>query len=429
MRLAAVSVAVSACLLPVVAVSQLSASVFSTGYSSPVSYVQDSTATNRGFVLQQNGVIKTVINGIAQATNFLDVSSLISTGSERGLLGMALDPNYASNGRIYLNFTDSSGNTQIARFTRNSGNPNIADFSSRLNILNVAQPFSNHNGGSLKFGPDGFMYIGMGDGGSSNDPGNRAQNPTELLGKMLRIDVNGDAFPGDPNTNYAIPAGNPFAGADALGARDEIWAFGLRNPWKFSWDSATGAMLIADVGQGNWEEIDYEPAATGGRNYGWKPREGRHTLNGGAFAYGPVTDPFFEYDHSVGQSITGGHIYRGSALGAAFQGKYFFGDYVAKKFWGVGLTFTGGEADQLAFGAATEYTSLINAALGATPLGNVSSIDVNAGGEILIVDYSNGRLIQLQPVPEPGTLFGLALGSATLLRRRHKRMRAQSEKS
>ena len=231
-----------------------------------------------------------------------------------------------------MNFTNTAGDTVVARFRR-SADPLIADANSRFDLrwngaggaAFIAQPFSNHNGGHLAFGPDGFLYIGLGDGGSGNDPAHRAQNPAELLGKMLRIDVN---VPDGHATGYQIPADNPFVRGGPAGVRAEIWAFGLRNPWRYSFDDpgrgGTGALLIGDVGQDRWEEVDYEPANRGGRNYGWRNREGAHNnVTSQPPAFLPLIDPIHEYDHSAGPSITGGFVYRGRALGAAYQGPLF----------------------------------------------------------------------------------------------------------
>ncbi len=203
----------------------------------------------------------------------------------------------------------------------------------------ITQPFANHNGGHLAFGPDGYLYIGLGDGGSGGDPADYAQNPAELLGKMLRIDVN---VRDDHPSGYVVPASNPFPPDSHPGYRPEIWAFGLRNPWRYSFDDitrgGTGALVIADVGQDAWEEIDYEPRERGGRNYGWRNREGAHDYNlAHPPAFLPVTDPIYEYDHSVGQSITGGYVYRGRALGAKYRGRYFFADFIQGRVWSIGL--------------------------------------------------------------------------------------------
>ena len=253
----------------------------------------------------------------------------ISCCGERGLLGLAFAPDYASSGRFYVNFTDTSGNTVVARFTRSS-NPTVANPSSRFDLRLeptrrfIVQPFSNHNGGHLAFGPDGYLYIGLGDGGSGNDPDHRAQNPAELLGKMLRIDVN---VPNEDASGYRIPPDNPFLGGNS--ARDEIWAFGLRNPWRYTFDDVTrggtGAMVIGDVGQNRFEEINYEPRGRSGRNYGWRNREGAHdNVTSRPLAYGPPTDPIFDYGRSDGVSVTGGFIYRGTRLGAALSRAILF---------------------------------------------------------------------------------------------------------
>ncbi|MER3462021.1 MAG: glucose dehydrogenase, partial [Armatimonadota bacterium] len=234
----------------------------------------------------QRGRIRIIQNGNLLGTDFLDLTGIVSpSGSERGLLGMAFDPDYQNNRRFYVNFTNTSGNTVIARFKRSVNDPLRADPSSRFDFLFgtnrfIIQDFSNHNGGTLMFGPDGYLYIGMGDGGSGGDPNNRAQSPNSWLGKMLRLDVN---VSDTDNVGYRVPPDNPFLDGDPISALGEIWAFGLRNPWKFSFDSpqmgGTGALVIADVGQNSWEEINYEPADRGGRNYGWSIREGRHPYN------------------------------------------------------------------------------------------------------------------------------------------------------
>lgn len=296
------------------------------GLSSPVGIYN--MGDNRLFILEQSQAdIEIITTAGAAVGTFLDLTGLVSTGSERGLLGMAFHPQYATNGYFYVNYTNNSGNTVIARYSRNATNPNLADPASAMVVLTIAQPFSNHNGGHIAFGPDGYLYIGMGDGGSANDPGNRAQNGQELLGKMLRIDVDG-------GTPYGIPASNPFVGtANVL---DEIWAFGVRNPWKFSFDRTTGDMWIGDVGQNNWEEVDVQPAAsTGGENYGWRCYEGFQSFNtSGCAGASNYVQPVFVAAHGSPDSwcsITGGVVYRGSDF-PYMQGAYIFTDYCAGDF-------------------------------------------------------------------------------------------------
>jgi glucose/arabinose dehydrogenase len=283
--------------------------------------------TSRLFVAEKGGRIKLV----DKQTNtligiFLDISSLVSTGSEQGLLGLAFDPLYSTNGRFYVNYTDTAGNSVIARYVA-SADPNVAEPNADLVILTVAQPFANHNGGMIAFGPDGFLYIGFGDGGGGGDPANRAQNRNELLGKLLRIDVS----QGAPQAVYSVPPSNPFAGQSS--ERGEIWSLGLRNPWRFSFDRQTGDLYIADVGQGNFEEVDVATAAAGagrGVNYGWNVMEASHCYPAGsACNTAGLTTPQLEYDHASGAcSITGGYVYRGSAV-PALQGTYFYADFCA----------------------------------------------------------------------------------------------------
>jgi glucose/arabinose dehydrogenase len=270
--------------VPGEAQTELRTRVYASGLASPVAFVQDPTDRTVQYVVQQDGHIRAVQNGSVLAADFLDLSGAISFGGEQGLLGMAFAPDYATSRRFYVNFTNVSGNTVVARFKR-SANPLIADSASRFDFhwggasgpAFIAQPYANHNGGNLVFGPDGFLYIGLGDGGSGNDPQNRAQTPAELLGKMLRIDVN--VADGDPS-GYQVPSSNPFVGSGPAGTRQEIWSFGLRNPWRYSFDDpargGTGALVIGDVGQDRWEEVDYELPNHGGRNYGWRNREGAH---------------------------------------------------------------------------------------------------------------------------------------------------------
>jgi glucose/arabinose dehydrogenase len=271
----------------------------------------------RLFVVEKSGRIKILKGGASAPVVFLDLHDSVSTGSEQGLLSMAFHPQYASNGFFYVDYTDRDGDTRVVRYRVSATDPDRADPGSAKLILFVEQPFANHNGGLLLFGRDGKLYIGLGDGGSAGDPQGNGQNLGTLLGKILRIDVDG----GDP---YAIPPDNPFAGR--AGARGEIWAYGLRNPWRFSFDDPTNQLYIADVGQNAWEEIDVVPAGEGGQNYGWNIMEGFHCYNAPACTTAGLTLPVVEYSHSDGCSITGGSVYRGQRA-PELVGLYFYSDY------------------------------------------------------------------------------------------------------
>src|SRR5688572_4084635 len=259
--------------------AQLRATLVASGLTRPLGFVQHPTDATAQLILEQAGRVRVLRDGRLETNDFLDLRGQTSGTGEQGLLGLAFAPDYATSGRVFVNFTNLAGHTVIARFTRSAADPLRVDPASRFDLVwpdgqrLITQPFSNHNGGHLEFGPDGFLYIGLGDGGSGNDPGHLAQQPGALLGKMLRIDV---AVPASHARGYVVPASNPFVGR--AGALPEIWAFGLRNPWRWTFDSprlgGTGAMVIADVGQGAFEEVNYEPAGAGGRNYGWRNREG-----------------------------------------------------------------------------------------------------------------------------------------------------------
>lgn len=293
---------------------------FASGFNRPVDI--QNAGDDRLFIVEQPGTIR-VLNsdGSVNGTPFINIA-VNDNGNEQGLLGLAFHPDYATNGFFYVNYTRNNGDTQISRYTVSSGDPNVADPNSEFQILDVDQPFGNHNGGGLAFGDDGFLYIALGDGGSGGDPGNRAQNPGLLLGKMLRIDIDNQ----DTGLNYAVPPTNPFVGDSSF--RPEIWDLGLRNPFRFSFDDDTGAMWIGDVGQDNIEEIDR--GTGGGHNYGWRCYEGNNPFNtSGCPDQSELTFPVAQYTHSGNGpfkcSIVGGYVYRGTEF-PTMQGLYFFSD-------------------------------------------------------------------------------------------------------
>lgn len=410
LRLRAITIAgILACGMAADLRAQLRARVYASGFATPVAFVQDPTDRQVQFVVQQDGRIRVLRAAAVLSTDFLDLRGNIVSGGEQGLLGMAFPPDAASS-RFFVNFTDRGGNTVVARFRR-PNDPVVADQASRFDLrwggasgpAYIFQPFTNHNGGHLAFGPDGFLYIGLGDGGSGNDPDHRAQTRSELLGKMLRVDVNVDD--NDP-IGYRVPPDNPFVGMSST--RPEIWAFGLRNPWRYNFDDplrgGTGALVIADVGQNNWEEVDYEPAARGGRNYGWRNREGAHdNVTSRPPAFQPLVEPIHEYSHSVGASITGGYVYRGSALPSSFQGRYFFADYVSARVWSLALVIDPVTREATASNV-TEHTSELGS------VGNISSFGVDADGELYLVSHSTGRILKIiGPAVAPPTPSGLRI--------------------
>jgi glucose/arabinose dehydrogenase len=295
--------------------------------------------SGRLFVLEKAGRIRIIENGQLRETPFLDITDRVgSNGNEQGLLGLAFHPNYQENGHFFVNYTDTRGDTVIARF-QVSNDPNVADPNSETPLFGYDQPFPNHNGGVMVFGPDGYLYIGSGDGGGAGDPFGNAQNTETMLGKILRVDV-------DSAEPVAVPPDNPFG--------NEVWAYGLRNPWRISFDRVTEDLYIGDVGQGEWEEIDFLPAGSpGGANFGWDHREGAHDYEGG----GPegMLEPIAEYGHPEGGcSVTGGYVYRGSI--PEWNGIYLYGDYCTGMIWGL-LQIDGGWQNQLLFDLDVTITS------------------------------------------------------------------------
>jgi glucose/arabinose dehydrogenase len=315
--------------------SRIVVAPLASGVRYPVDINHAGDGSDRLFVIEQEGRIKIIKNGTVVNIPFLDIINRVACCGEQGLLGVAFHPDYKMNGYFYVNYTSKeragvaqAGDTIIARYEVSSEHPDLADPNSESIILVVSQPYSNHNAGKLLFSPlDGYLYIPLGDGGSGGDPGNRAQDPLTLLGKVLRIDV-------DSATPYGIPPDNPFF--DSTKALEEIWALGLRNPWRFSFDRQTGDMYIGDVGQDDWEEIDYQSATnSGGLNYGWRCREGSSDFNFSTECEPLVlTDPIAEYDHDQGYSVTGGYVYRGSRYPALF-GQYFYADYGTGRIWSI----------------------------------------------------------------------------------------------
>ena len=390
-----VSISVSA------ADAQVKAALYAEGFVQPLAFVQDPSNRTIQYVVEKGGHIRVIRDGEVLPDDFLDISDQVATESELGLLGLAFSPNYANDGRFWVFFSNVNAHSVVARFTRSAADPLRADMGSRFDLMwpdgnrFIEQPSPNHKGGHMAFGPDGYLYVGTGDGTARNDELHLAQNARTLYGKMLRLDVSvGD---GDWE-GYDVPADNPFVGQDDI--LPQIWALGLRNPWRWSFDDpargGTGALVIADVGQGEIEEIDYVPFATAsGRNYGWRLYEGTHEFDLSQPGFpGQLTGPIFEYDHSVGRSVTGGFVYRGSALGAANVGRYFFADFVRGRVWSLGLSLDG--AGQATAVDLAEHTQDIN-----IPDLMPSSFGADADGEIYLVSYATGQVFRLTPGSGP----------------------------
>jgi cysteine-rich repeat protein len=355
------------------------------GLDRPVHLTAPPTDTTRVFVTEQQGRIRVVQAGTLLGTPFLDIAPVVSCCGERGLLSVAFHPRYASNGYFFVNYTNNAGNTVIARY-HVSADASVADPDSELRLLNVAQDFANHNGGQLAFGPDGFLYVGMGDGGDAGDPFGRAQDPAQLLGKMLRLDVDRAGPP------WAA-AGNPFRDDGATLPLDEIWSIGWRNPWRFSFDRGTGDLYVGDVGQDRFEEISVEPAGSpGGLNYGWDVFEADghcFDANPGCSAPENFVMPVLEYSHDDGCSVTGGFVYRGCAM-PDLRGTYFYSDFCTpfiRTFAGV----VGATAQNLADRTADVAPG------GGLSIDSVSSFGEDARGELYVLDLNDGEVWKIVP--------------------------------
>ena len=299
------------------------------GFDSPTQITSARDGTNRLFVVEQRGVIKAIAPGGAVST-FMDIRSKVEDGGERGLLGLAFDPNFVTNGRLFVYYTRNGGDIVVSRFITNASHTDVIESSARPLLLIEHSAHTNHNGGALAFGPNGYLYIGTGDGGGAGDPANNAQNKSRSLGKILRINVNGSGH--GPFDHYSVPRSNPFYGSTP--GLESIWAYGLRNPWRISFDRGTGILFIADVGQGSWEEVNREKAGhPGGRNYGWDAMEGRHCFTASKCPLAGDTLPNMEYSHNGGNcSITGGYVYRGPTQ-TVLVGSYVFADWCSGKIW------------------------------------------------------------------------------------------------
>lgn len=352
--------------------SGITAALVADGLESPL-FVTAPAGDDRLFIVERSGRIRILRSEYVLEVPFLDIVDRVGTGGERGLLGLAFHPDYAVNGHFYVNYSDRDGNTRVERFST-SVDPDRADPASAKLVIGIDQPYANHNGGMIAFGPDGMLYVGMGDGGSANDPHGNGQNRTTLLGAMLRLDVDG----GDP---YAVPDDNPFAGqADARG---EIWALGLRNPWRFSFERGGTRLYIADVGQNAWEEIDIVDASQAGLNFGWNVMEGTHCFGSATCDQAGLTLPAVEYGHDQGCSVIGGYVYRGNAM-PDLAGHYFHSDWCR----GWLRSFRVGVG-----GAISDHTDWPVGDIG-NPLG----FGEDADGELYIASQ-NGRVYRLERTP------------------------------
>jgi len=328
-------------------------------FTKPVYLTAAPGDASRLFVVEKTGKIVIVQNGARLAKPFLDITSKVSTGGEQGLLSMAFDPQYASNGRFYVDYTNVNGDTRVVRYAVSKGDPNVANAGSARTVLSVHQPYSNHNGGQLQFGPDGRLYVGLGDGGSEGDPNHYGQNRSALLSKILRLNVN------------------------VSPVKVKKYAMGLRNPWRFSFDARTGALWIGDVGQDKWEEVDYlRPGAPAGANFGWSAYEGTHVYNSAIAASvkkSSLTWPVTQYSHSVGNAVTGGYVYRGTAI-PALRGFYVFADFASGRVWA--MKGPGGARSALS-GADGQVSQ-------------ISSFGQDANGELYVVSLA-GSVYKIAP--------------------------------
>ena len=355
--------------------------VVASGLSDPVLLTAPNDGTKRLFIVEKTGVIRVVSGGTLLKAPFLSLTRAVSKGSEQGLLGLAFHPAYKTNRKFYVDYTDLNGNTVIREYRASATNRNVVAVGSGRTILTIKQPYANHNGGNIAFGPDGYLYIGMGDGGSGGDPGNRAQNVNTLLGKMLRIDINGRSG----SRPYRIPSTNPYVGRTGL---DQIWQIGLRNPWRFSFDKATGNLWIGDVGQNAYEEVDRavktSSGAGRGYNWGWHVMEGFHcyTPSSGCRTSGKRL-PLLEYSHSINGrcAITGGYVYRGAKI-PSLRGWYVFGDYCSGEVLAVSSTATSKPTPVTLFGTGSGRM--------------VSSFGQDAAGELYVVDLG-GTVYRIDP--------------------------------
>jgi glucose/arabinose dehydrogenase len=347
---------------------------FATGLRTPVCIAN--AGDSRLFAADQHGYINIIDSaGKVNPQPFLDIHERVTYGGEQGLLGLAFHPQYKANGYFYVNYIGLGDSTHISRFSMIPGSTDLADPRSEMKIMTIFQPYANHNGGGVCFGPDGYLYLGLGDGGSAGDPGNRAQNRMEYLGKILRIDV-------DQGNPYAIPPTNPFYGSGT--ARGEIWAMGLRNPWRFSFDRLTGDLWIADVGQNQIEEVDFQPADShGGENYGWRCYEGNQVYNNaGCTQAASYTFPVYTYPHGAECSVTGGYVYRGSAS-VPFYGFYFFADYCSDRIWTLhNVSGTWVKED-----------------FGQFPGNGFSTFGEDAGGQLYVAGLTSGTIFRVSDGP------------------------------
>ena len=351
-----------------------------TGLEQPTHITHAGDGSDRLFIVEQAGRIRVVAAGQLRNRPFLDISNRVKSGGEQGLLSVAFPPDYATKRYFYVNYTNLQGETVVARY-RLGAQPNQADPNSEDILLTVVQPFPNHNGGQLAFGPDGYLYIGMGDGGLGGDIFNNAQSPASLLGKLLRIDVESGGSP------YQIPSSNPFVGAkDPRNQyRDEIWALGLRNPWRFSFDRQTGDLYIADVGEDHIEEIDFQPAdSQGGENYGWRLMEGTRCFDPPSGCRSPeLVLPIAQYDHSQGLSVTGGFVYRGPQV-PRLQGAYIYGDFARGQIWSLRRDASGWQPTLL---LETDHS--------------ISTFGEDEAGALYLADYVEGEIYRFEDNPSP----------------------------